>query len=317
VRAFAFLRRLVRECRDDDIFGLAAEMAYWVVFSLFPFFIFLAALTGIVGRVVGSDDLLANIMNNLYSSLDYATAETLRKPLNEVLSPNGGALSVSAGVSALFALNTASGAMGTAMKACNRAYGVRETRNFAAQKARALAFTVLLTVSLIGGTLLLSFGGHLARLLDLGVSASRALTWLRLGGGLVGIVLGFALLFWKGPNLRQPFRWVFPGVGVATVGLLALSYLFGTYLRLFAVENFNRTYGTIGGIVLFLFLVRVASVIVLVGAEINAEIAREQGVLVPMVRAQNVEAEPANSASTNEPSFRDRLRALRERRSPR
>jgi len=56
---------------------------------------------------------------------------------------------------------------------------------------------------------------------------------------------------------------------------------------------------------------------VLVGAEINAEIAREQGVLVPMVRAQNVEAEPANSASTNEPSFRDRLRALRERRSPR
>ena len=123
--AYVFLRRLVGECRHDDILGLAAEMAYWIVFSLFPFFIFLAALTGIVGRFLGSDDLLANIMNNLYSWIDYSTAETLRKPLNEVLSPNGGALSLSATVSALFALNTASGAIGTAMKACNRAYGSR------------------------------------------------------------------------------------------------------------------------------------------------------------------------------------------------
>jgi membrane protein len=317
VRTFVFLKRLVKECQDDDIFGLSAEMAYWVVFSLFPFFIFLAALTGIVGWVLGADDLLARIMSNLYSWLDYSTAETLRKPLNEVLAPNRGALSLGAAVSALIALNTASGAIGTAMKACNRAYGVRETRNFVAQKALALAFTILLTVSLIGGTVLLSAGGYVMRLLRLGANGSTALTWLRIGSGLVGIVLGFALLYWKSPNLRQPFRWVFPGVAFATLGLIGLSYLFSTYLRLFAVENFNRTYGTIGGIVLFLFLVRLASVIVLVGAEINAEIARQQGVLVPMARAQHVEAEPANSASTNEPTLRDRFHALRERRSSR
>jgi membrane protein len=312
-----FLRRLARECRDDDILGLAAEMAYWVVFSLFPFFIFLAALTGIVGRYLGTDDLLANIMSNLYSWLDYSTAETLRKPLNEVLSPNKGALSISATASALIALNTASGAIGTAMKACNRAYGVKETRNFAAQKLTALAFTVLLTISLIGGALLLSIGGHLVRRLHLNAFSSPALTLLRIVSGFTGIVLGFALLYWKSPNLRQPFRWVFPGVAVATLGLVALSYLFGTYLRLFAVENFNRTYGTIGGIVLFLFLLRVASIIVLVGAEINAEIAREQGVLVPMVREQRVEAERATSASTNERRLRDRLQSVRERRTPR
>ncbi len=317
MQAFVFLKRLAKECQDDDIFGLAAEMAYWVVFSLFPFFIFLAALTGIIGRFLGEDDLLTNIMTNLYSAVDYSTAETLRKPLNEVLSPNGGALSISAAVSALIALNTASGAMGTAMKACNRAYGVRETRHFLAQKGMALAFTVLLTVSLIGGTILLSLGGHLVRLLRLGPFASTAFNVLRYGGGLVGIVLGFALLYWKSPNLRQPFRWVFPGVAVATLGLIALSSLFGTFVRLFAGENFNRTYGALAGIVLFLFFVRLASAIVLLGAEINAEIAREQGVLVPMVRAQDVEAEETISASTNAPTLRERISALRERRSSR
>ena len=182
MKSFVFLKRLAKECQDDDIFGLAAEMAYWVVFSIFPFFIFLAALTGIVGQLLGEDDLLTNIMTNLYSAVDYSTAETLRKPLNEVLSPNSGALSVSVAVSALIALNTASGAMGTAMKACNRAYGVRETRHFLAQKGMALAFTVLLTVSLIGGTILLSVGGHLVQLLSLGPFASTAFNVLRYGG---------------------------------------------------------------------------------------------------------------------------------------
>jgi membrane protein len=317
VRALVFLKRLVKECQDDDIFGLGAEMAYWVVFSLFPFFIFLAALAGIAGRLLGSDDLLDNIMANLYSAVDYSTAETLRKPLNEVLSPNGGALSISAAVSALIALNTASGAMGTAMKACNRAYGVRETRNLAAQKGMALAFTVLLTVSLIGGTILLSVGGYLVRLMRLGGGASTALTWLRIGGGLVGIVLGFALLYWKSPNLRQPFRWVFPGVAVATLGLIALSSLFGTFVRLFAGENFNRTYGTLAGIVLFLFFVRLASIIVLVGAEINAEIAREQGVLDPMVREQHVEEVPETTGNRGDLSLRRRLRSRRASRPSR
>ena len=309
MQAIVFLKRIVQECQDDDIVGLAAEMAYWVVFSLFPFFVFLAAITGIVGRTIGADNLLDNIMANLYSAIDYSTAEALRKPLNEVLSPNEGALSISAAVGAIIALNTASDAIGTAMKACNRAYGVRETRNPVVQKAMALGFTLLLMVSLIGGTLLLSLGGYLVRLLRLGPFGSVAFSVFRYGGGLVGIMLGFALLYWKSPNLRQPFRWVLPGVAVATVGLIALSSLFGTFVRLFAEETFNRTYGTIAGIVLFLFFVRLASIIVLVGAEINAEIAREQGVLVPAVRAQHVEAYPG-AAEHNDRSMRRRVERL-------
>ena len=307
-----FLRKLFKECQDDDILGLAAEMAYWVVFSLFPFFIFLTAIAGIVARALGTDDLLANIMTNVYAVVDYATAEALRKLLSEILAPNRGVLSVGAILGALLALNTASGAIGTAMKACNRAYGLRETRNFAIQKLMALAFTVLLTISLIGGALLLTLGGSLARFVRIGSFASAALPWVRIGGGLVGIILGFALLYWKSPNIRQPFRWVFPGVTIATVGLVALSSLFGIYVRQFAEATFNRTYGTLGGIILFLFFVRLASIIVLLGAEVNAEIAREQGVLVPMARAQHVEAIPERP---NRRSIRKRIRALRHRSS--
>ena len=315
-KVLRFLRKVFQECQDDDILGLAAEMAYWVVFSLFPFFIFLTAIAGIVARALGTDDLLANIMTNLYAVVDYSTAEALRKLLSEILAPNRGILSVGAIVGALLALNTASGAIGTAMKACNRAYGLRETRHFAVQKAMALAFTVLLTISLIGGALLLTLGGSLARFVRIGSFASAALPWLRIGGGLVGIVLGFALLYWKSPNIRQPFRWVFPGVAIATVGIVALSSLFGIYVRQFAEATFNRTYGTLGGIILFLFFVRLASIIVLLGAEVNAEIAREQGVLVAMARAQHVEAGPGNG-DKNARSLRHRLNDLRSRRPAR
>lgn len=305
---WAWLRKVAKECQEDDIFGLAAEMAYWIIFSLFPFFIFLATLAGIVGQIIGTQDLLDSVTSNLYESLEPATADMLRGLLGQVVSPTGGALSVGAAISALFALNSASAAIGTMMKAFNRAYGVKENRNFVVQKLTAIVLTLTMIILLLGGTVLLSLGGQLLELLDLGWFARFGLTVLRYAGAFVGITLGFAIIYWKGPALRHPFRWLSPGVLVSTIGLGVFSYLFGLYVQLFAGESFNKTYGAIAGVVLFLFFLRLASTIILLGAEIDAEALQRRGFLEPE-KAVMAEAMTAPAP----PDASERLRALRER----
>ena len=75
-------KAVYHEYNNDDVPGLAAEMAYNFIFAVFPFIIFLATLTGLVGHVIGQDKLFDQIMNNLYQALPSASAESLRGPLN-------------------------------------------------------------------------------------------------------------------------------------------------------------------------------------------------------------------------------------------
>ncbi|MGH2370657.1 MAG: YhjD/YihY/BrkB family envelope integrity protein, partial [Chloroflexota bacterium] len=90
-------KAVFKEYGRDDVPGLAAEMAYHFIFALFPFIIFLAALAGFIGQALGEDQLFENIMDNLYAALPAASAEALRRPLDEVLrQPGRGALSLGA-----------------------------------------------------------------------------------------------------------------------------------------------------------------------------------------------------------------------------
>ena len=260
--------------KQDDVPGLAAELAYWIIFSIFPFFIFLAAVAGLIGKALGVTTILDTITSNLYSALDRNTAETLRGVLEQILTPAGGALSFGALVSAVLALNSASTAIATMMKAFNRAYGVAETRNFLVAKLTALGLTLVLVVLLIGGSLLLTAGGALERVFALGTFGTILLTLGRLVGALLGIALGLAILYWKGPNVQQTFAFISPGSLLATLGLAIFSGLFGLYVSLFAGASFNKTYGAIAGAIIFLFFLRIASTIILLGAEFNAEAAR-------------------------------------------
>ena len=258
---------------QDDVPGLAAEMAYWIVFSLFPLFAFLAFLAGILGRVVGVEQSLEQITTTVLSPLGAESQEQLRGQLAALLE-NGGALSFGAVVSAVLALNAASAAVATTMKAFNRAYGVRETRNAVAAKLTALALTLVLVVLLVGGALLLTLGGRLAVVFDIGVGG-QVLLWVgRIVGATLGISLALAILYWKGPNVQQQFQWISPGSVLATVALIVFSVAFAYYIQLIGRSSFAKTYGAVAGVIIFLFFLRYASTIVLLGAEFNAEAAK-------------------------------------------
>jgi membrane protein len=267
-------KSVFKEYSKDDVPGLAAELAYWIIFSIFPFFIFLATAAGLIGQAIGITNIMQNITDNLYSALDRNTAETLRGVLETILTPTGGALSFGALISAVLALNSASTAVSTAMKAFNRAYGVQETRNFVVAKLTALGLTLALVILLIGGSILLTAGGGLERVFNLGAVGKVLLLILRIVGAVAGISLGIAILYWKGPNIRQQFAWISPGALLATVAIMIFSALFGLYVSFFAGASFNKTYGTIAGAIIFLFFLRIVSMLVLVGAEFNAEAAR-------------------------------------------
>ena len=267
-------KAVLKEYSKDDVPGLAAELAYWIIFSIFPFFIFLATLAGLIGQAIGVTNILDNITTNLYSVLDQNTAQTLRGVLETILTPAGGALSIGAIFSAILALNSASTAVSTLMKAFNRAYGVEETRNFIMAKLTALGLTLVLVVLLIGGSLFLTAGGALERVFNLGAVGSFFLLILRVAVALVGISLGLAILYWKGPNIKQSFMWISPGSILTTFGIAIFSGLFGLYVSLIAGASFSKTYGAIAGAIIFLFFLRIVSMIVLVGAEFNAEAAR-------------------------------------------
>ena len=93
----------------------------------------------------------------------------------------------------------------------------------------------------------------------------------RVGLGLAGISLGFAVLSWQGPDVAQPFRWLSPGAVLATLALALLTVGFGFYVDLVAAASYARTYGTAFGLILFLSFLSLSSQVIVLGAELNAE----------------------------------------------
>jgi membrane protein len=265
-------KAVLKEYNKDDIPGLSAELAYHFLFALFPFVIFLASLAGFIGHLIGSDKLFDQIMTSLYDALPRAAADALSQPLGDVLkAQHGSALSIGA----VLALWSASNGVGTVMKAFNRAYGVEETRGFLEKKALAVGMTVVLSLLLISGFILLAFGGQIGELVasGFGLGGVFTTTWnvVRIVGALIGISLALALLYWKGPNVKQEFRWLTPGSVLTTLAWAAATVGFGLYVQFLGASSYSKTYGTAFGLILFLLYLYLTSTIILLGAELNAE----------------------------------------------
>ncbi len=260
-----------QEVQDDDLLGLAAEVAYNLLLALFPTLIFLAALAGFIGSSVGVGDLFNRIVGYLAQVLPPSALETVMTPLEQVLSTESGGL-LSFGI--LGTLWAASNATATMMKAFNREYGVKETRPFWKHRLLiAVGLTVLLALLIVSAFLLFIFGEGLGRWVagfvgagDLFVTVWTILRWPVI---LLALLLGLAVLYWLGPNVKQSFRWISPGSVLATLLWLLFTYLFQLYIANFG--NYDKTYGTIAGVIVLMLWLYLTCFLVLLGAEINSE----------------------------------------------
>src|SRR6266404_109932 len=257
------------DIQDNHTLQMAAALSYYFVISLFPGLIFLSAVVA----YLPVPDLFDQALTLMSRFVPAESMGLVRKVLTDVVTPYRTTF-LSFGL--LGTMWAASGGFAAAMEALNIAYDAQETRPFWKTRPLALALTLLM------GTLLLTalsamivgprFGEWLAAKLhsvNLFIVLWPYIRWII---AVTFAVLSVEALYFLAPNVKQRFWASLPGAILAVAAWLALSYLLGIYFRQFA--NFNKTYGTLGAAVALMVWLYWTGFAMLVGAELNAELAK-------------------------------------------
>ncbi|CAA9538860.1 MAG: Ribonuclease BN [uncultured Thermomicrobiales bacterium] len=263
----------LKDVKEDDIPGLAAQVAYHFLFSLVPLLILTAAIATTIGRAYEDvGDVTTNIIDWLSGRLPPQTAETLRPSIESALQTQTGS-AVSLG--ALLALIGGRNAMGALMKALNVAFDVVETRPWWKQQAIAIGLTLSLGLAIVGSSAFFLLGEQIGNAIagPLGLGDAFAFAWLVLRWPLIVVLLvtAFAVLYWAGPNVRASFTWITPGSVVAVILWGLVTFGLNIYFRF---AGGYTGYGPLGGLLAFVFWLFLTALAILVGGELNAVVAQ-------------------------------------------
>ena len=265
------LKRTVKEFREDNVTDWAAALTYYGVLSIFPALLVLVSVLGVIG-----DSATQALLDNL-GAVAPGPAKEIFTGAIEGISQNRGSAGLLLVVGLLTALWSASSYIGAFIRASNSIYEVEEGRPFwklrPLQIAVTLVMVVLLAVSAVAvvvtGPLAEEVGGVIG-LGDAAVTAWDIAKWPVL---VLLVSVMFSILYWAGPNVRQPaFRWLTPGGVFAVVLWMVASAAFAFYVANFG--SYDKTYGTLGGVIVFLIWLWISNIAVLLGAELNAELER-------------------------------------------
>ena len=276
------LKRTLRSFGQHACTDLAAGLTYFGVLSLFPAMIALVSILGLVGQSKAGIDALFGMVDQLAPGM----LTVVKQPIESLSSSPATGWALVIGI--VGAIWSASGYVGGFGRALNRIYEVREGRSAFALRPVQLGVTVASLVLIAVVAVLLVVSGPIAEALGNAIGAGEAAktAWsiLRWPVVVVALVLLVALLYSATPNVRQPrFRWLTPGAVVAIVALGIASALFAFYVANFG--SYNKTYGTLAGIIVFLLWIWIANVVLLLGAVFDSEIARTR----ELVRGAHVE----------------------------
>ncbi|WP_235493542.1 YihY/virulence factor BrkB family protein [Leifsonia sp. Leaf336] len=276
------LKRTLRSFGQRACTDLAAGLTYFGVLSLFPAMIALVSILGLVGQSKAGIDALFGMVEQLAPGM----LTVVKQPIESLSSSPATGWALVIGI--VGAIWSASGYVGGFGRALNRIYEVREGRSAFALRPVQLGVTVASLVLIAVVAVLLVVSGPIAEALGNAIGAGEAAktAWsiLRWPVVVVALVLLVALLYSATPNVRQPrFRWLTPGAVVAIVALGIASALFAFYVANFG--SYNKTYGTLAGIIVFLLWIWIANVVLLLGAVFDSEIARTR----ELVRGAHVE----------------------------
>jgi membrane protein len=267
-------RRTLAEFKSDFVQDRAAALTYYGVQALFPGILVLVSLLGLLGRSA-TQPLITNLMK--------AAPSTVRTILsNAVLRLEHGhsAAGVLAIVGIVLALWSASSYVAAFMRAANAIYDVPEGRPAWKTLPIRLGVTLALMVLLIVSVVIVVVTGGLARHVGqvLGVGSVAVTVWdiAKWPVLFILVCVMIALLYWASPNARQGFRWISPGAVLAVAVWLIASGLFALYVANFG--HYNKVYGTIAGMIIFLIWLWISNTAILLGAEFNAELERGRAI---------------------------------------
>jgi membrane protein len=273
---WAVLKGTVKEFQTDELADRAAALTYYGVLSLFPALLVLVSLLGIAGKST-TQQVLDNIEKLAPSSARNIIGDAVRQ-----LQTTGGLGSVVAVVGIVVAVWSASGYIAAFIRSANVVYDMPEGRPVWKVLPIRVGVTVVLLVLTVISALIVVFTGGLARAAGsaLGIGHATLMVWsIAKWPGLIILVMAMiAILYWAAPNVKgRGFRWVTPGSVLALLVWMIASAGFAFYVAHFA--SYNKTYGTLAGVVVFLIWLWISNIAVLLGLEFDAELARQRAVV--------------------------------------
>jgi membrane protein len=272
---FPVLKRTVREFREDNLTDWAAALTYYGVLAIFPALIVLVSILGLVGSSA-TQPLIDNL-----GAVAPGPAKEIFTSAIENLQGDRGAAGVLFVVGLLAALWSASGYVAAFMRASNAIYDMEEGRpvwkTLPVRVGLTLVLLLLLAISTIAVVLTGGLAEKVGDVIGLGDTAVTVWNIAKWPVLLLIVSFMFALLYWAAPNVKHPgFKWITPGGTLAVVGWLIASGAFAFYVANFG--SYNKTYGALGGVVVFLVWLWISNIVILLGAEFNAELERGRAI---------------------------------------
>ncbi|MBH5338677.1 YihY/virulence factor BrkB family protein [Streptomyces pactum] len=267
-------KRTVKEFKADNLTDWAAALTYYGVLSVVPAMLALVSILGLLGK-----SSVQSLLDNLKGLAPGAVRDTLSTML-EQLEKNQGKAGIALAISLLVALWSASGYIAAFMRASNAVYDIGEGRPVWKTLPTRLGVTVVVLVLLALIAVGVVFTGTLARrtgeVLGLGDTAITVWNIAKWPVMLLLFSLVIALLYWACPNVRRGFTWVTPGSLFAVVIWVIASAGFALYVATFG--SYDKTYGSLAGIVVFLVWLWISNIAILFGLEFDAELERARAI---------------------------------------
>jgi membrane protein len=298
------LKRTLAEFSDDQCTDLAAGLTYYAVLSIFPAAIAVVSLLGVIGQGSTTINAVLNVVRQAGAS---GVADAVRPALQHIAQSRSAGLGLVIGIAA--ALWSASGYVGAFGRAMNRIYEIGEGRPF--WKLRPVQILVTLVAVVLTALIAISLvvTGPLARAIGdqvgLGGTAVTVFSIVKWPVIVAVVVVVIALLYYATPNVRQPkFRWMSVGALVALVVWVVASALFGLYAANFG--SYDKTYGSLAGVIVFLLWLWLTNLALLFGAELDSELERSRELQAGIPAEESLQLPPRDDRTLVKKQARDR-----------
>lgn len=260
--------RLINKLKEDDIFSLGSQLAYSLLLSFFPFLIFLMTIIGF-SSITSSD-----VLFNLKTILPRTAYELIHTTIVEIFDTQKSDL---LSFSLIITIWVASNGFYAVIKGLNKAYEDDEERPFWKVRLISILCTFVFALMIVFSLFLLVLGNligyAITKRFNLPFSFNFLWLFLRYFITFISMILIFAIIYRLTPTRTLTFKEVLPGASFATVGWVLSSMGFAYYVDNF--NNYSRTYGSIGAVIVLMIWLFLSSVILLVGGEINALLTKE------------------------------------------
>ncbi|WP_455905493.1 YihY/virulence factor BrkB family protein [Microbacterium sp.] len=291
------LQKTIREFSSDQCTDIAAALTYFAVLSIFPGLIAVFSLLGVFGQGQAASDAVLEIVEQVAPG---DTADAIREPIEQIAGSPAAGFALVTGI--LLAIWSASGYVGAFSRAMNRIYEIEEGRPFWKLKPTQLLVTIITIVLLVVAAVILVVSGPVTDAVGdaLGLGDVPKTIWSIAKWPVLAllVVLIVAILYYATPNAKQPkFRWISIGALLAIIVLGLATLGFGFYVANFS--NYDRTYGSLAGIIVFLLWLWIANLALLFGAEFDAELERGRQLQAGIAAEEDIQLPPRDTRKSD------------------